>query len=75
MKAFKEAVEDRDGLPNEEEGEAFMKFMDNTKGNEFLCSMVLLQSRDPGFVAALDTDDNAERSSIQIRGPDCREGV
>ena len=54
VKAFEEADEDGDGLPNEEESEAFMKFVDEMEGTEFLSSMVLWQSCDPGFAVALD---------------------
>ena len=53
VKVFKEANEDGDGLPNEEESEV-LKFVDGMEGTEFLSSMVLSQSRDPGFTVALD---------------------
>ena len=54
VKAFEEADEDGDGLPNEDESEALTKFGDEMEGTEFLSSMVLSQSRDPGFAVALD---------------------
>ena len=75
VKAFKEAYQEGDGLPNEEEGEALMKFVDEMEATEFLSGMVLSQSRDPGFVVALDTDGDVERSTNQVRRLDCRVGV
>ena len=56
VQAFKEADEDGDSLPNEEEGDALMEFFDEVERTEFLSNMVLSQSRDPGFVVTLDTD-------------------
>ena len=61
VKAFKEADEDGDGLPNEEEGEALLKFVDEMEGHRVSEQhMVLSQSRGPGFVVTLDTDGDVE---------------
>ena len=52
-----------------------MKFADEPEGTESLSSMVMSQSRGPGFVVTLNTGGDVEWSTIQVRGPDCREGV
>ena len=45
------------------------------EGTDFLSVVGLSQSRDPGFVVALDTDGDVEWSTKQVRGLHCRERV
>ena len=52
-----------------------MEFLDEIKGTELLSSVVLSQSRDPGFVVTFDNGGDVVFSTIKDIGPDCREGV